>query len=407
MRDEDAAAIRDWVIAEGLSGLSESALLDGFSDACRRAGVPLARSIAIIDTLHPVFEGRAFRWRADGNTESAFVDYARTSQGGEAAANWRKSAFYHLYESGGTSFRARLTTDADALLRYPQLQTMRDEGLTDYLAVAHRFRQSGSIGEMDAVFSHWTSDDPAGFSNADVAALRSLIPALALGIKCGATARIADNLVQAYLGRDAGRRVLSGRIARGVADRIGATLWFSDLRSYTTISDGVSPGEIIPFLNDYAEAVIVAIHEAGGDVLKLIGDGVLAIFAGAKPDETCRRALAAERGLRRRLAELNAKRETEQRPVTQVYLGLHVGEVFYGNIGSTERLDFTVVGPAVNKVSRIASMCRSVDRHMLLSSDFRDALPGEEAERLVSVGRYALRGFSQAEELFTLDPGEL
>ena len=407
MKVEAAARIRDWVIGEGLAGLPETELLDAFSDKCRRAGMPLARSLVIIDTLHPVFEGRAFRWRADGKVESAFIDYARTSQGGEAAANWQKSIFFHLYEGGTTAFRTRLTTDAEARKRFPQLQTLSDEGVSDYLALIHRFRQSGSIGEMDAVYSHWLTENHATFSDADIAALQSLFPALALGIKCGATARIADNLVQAYLGRDAGRRVLSGRIARGVADTIGATLWFSDLRSYTTISDGVTPGEIIPFLNDYAEAVIAAIHEAGGDVLKLIGDGVLAIFADAEPEETCQRALRAEAGLRARLGELNQRREAEGRPTTQVYLGLHVGEVFYGNIGSTERLDFTVVGPAVNEVSRIASMCRSVDRHMLVSSDFCAALPPHEATRLVSVGRYALRGFSKAQELFTLDPGEI
>jgi adenylate cyclase len=181
-------------------------------------------------------------------------------------------------------------------------------------------------------------------------------------------------------------------------------LWFSDLRGYTAITDTAPPGEIIPLLNDYAEAVITAIHEAGGDVLKLIGDGTLALFRADDPGEASRRALRAEAILRRRLHELNERRRAEERPTTTVYIGLHVGEVFYGNIGSNDRLDFTVVGPAVNETSRIASMCRSVDRPVLVSADFAEALPPEERARLVSVGRFALRGVGRAKELFTLDP---
>jgi len=227
---------------------------------------------------------------------------------------------------------------------------------------------------------------------------------LALAIKCVSMGRIAGTLVEVYLGRDAGQRVLSGRIRRGVAERIGAVLWYSDLRGYTAITDSAPAGEIIPLLNDYAEAVISAIHAAGGDVLKLVGDGTLAIFRAEEPADACRAALRAEADLRRRVTELNQRRATEGRPVTSVYLGLHLGDVFYGDIGSVERLDFTVVGPAVNEVSRIVAMCRSVDRPIVLSSDFAAATPAPERASLVSVGRYALRGVGRAQELFTLDP---
>ena len=139
-------------------------------------------------------------------------------------------------------------------------------------------------------------------------------------------------------------------------------------------------------------------------MLKLIGDGVLAIFTADTPEEACLSALEAEADLRRKLAELRARRLGDGQPVTDVYLGLHIGDVYYGNIGSKERLDFTVVGQAVNEVSRIASMCRSVDRAVVLSADFVSATPAAERARLVSVGRYALRGVGRAQELFTLDP---
>ena len=211
--------------------------------------------------------------------------------------------------------------------------------------------------------------------------------------------------MEVYLGRAAGQRVLSGRISRGVAEQINTVLWFSDLRGYTTIADTTSPDAIIPLLNDYAEAVISTIHEAGGDVLKLIGDGVLAVFNMDDPADACRRALRAEADLRTRVEALNASRAEKGHPVTTVYLALHIGDVFFGNIGSDERLDFTVVGPAVNEVSRIASMCRSVDRPILVSSEFAAATPEPERRNLVSVGRYALRGLSRAQELFTIDPG--
>ena len=148
MTEDAIAALQTWVIREGLSGLSESALLDGFCAACRRGGVPLARALVIIDTLHPVFEGRAFRWRADGAEEKTVVDYAPTTQG-EAATNWQQSVFYHLSAGGDDEFRGRLAEDPSLAERFPGLKTMREEGLTDYLAFIQRFSQAGSIGEMD------------------------------------------------------------------------------------------------------------------------------------------------------------------------------------------------------------------------------------------------------------------
>jgi adenylate cyclase len=190
-----------------------------------------------------------------------------------------------------------------------------------------------------------------------------------LAVKCVSLARIAGTLVETYLGRDAGRRVLAGRIRRGVAETIGAVLWYSDLRGFTGITDRAPPHEIIPLLNDYAEAVISAVHDSGGDVLKLIGDGTLAIFTSEATDEACRHAIEAEASLRQRVDALNRRRTGEGLPTTEIYLGLHVGEVSYGNIGSKDRLDFTVVGPAVNEVSRIAAMCRSAERNVLLSAD--------------------------------------
>ncbi len=181
-------------------------------------------------------------------------------------------------------------------------------------------------------------------------------------------------------------------------------IWFSDMQGYTALSERIESDQIIPLLDDYAEVAIMAIHGAGGDVLKLMADGVLAIFTADDPAEACVAALRAEADMRLKLAAVNERRSAAGQPVSSIYLGLHIGDVFYGNIGSKDRLDFTVVGQAVNEASRIASMCRSADRDVLFSSAFRAALPEADRSNLVSVGRYALRGVSRAQELFTLDP---
>jgi adenylate cyclase len=300
--------------------------------------------------------------------------------------------------------RRRLTAESrEEFSIFPELI---DAGITDYVAMVNRFATEAIIGDMDGIYSSWATDAPTGFNDADIAALCRLAPLLALTVKSASLARIAETIVETYLGRDAGRRVLEGRIARGITDQIQAVLWSSDLRSYTRISDTADPGEIIPLLNEYSGAIISTIYDQGGDVLKLIGDGVLAIFTVEDRTRACESALAAAIAARRSVTEVNRSRAAANLPTTDMYLGLHIGEVFYGNIGSEDRLDFTVIGTAVNEVSRIATLCRSVDQPLLISSDFAAAL-GESRNLLVSVGRYALRGVGRPQDLYTLDPGAL
>jgi len=390
-----------WVTEAGLIGRTESELMAGFCRRIADAGVPLARALVILDTLHPIYEGRAFRWRADGPEAAEVLDYGRTNEG-EAAESWRRSPFFHLLQSGGTEIRRRLAAGDPA--DFPAFAQARDEGVTDHLVLVHRFAAESVIGEMDCVYSTWSSETPAGFSDDDVAALRRLAPFLELAVKAAALARMAGTLAETYLGRDAGRRVMSGRIVRGVAEKIGAVLWYSDLHGYTNISDNSPPEQIIPLLNDYADVVVSAVHGHGGDVLKLIGDGTLAIFPADNREEACLGALAAAVRARKDVVELNGKRAAAGLPTTQLYLALHVGDVFYGNIGSKDRLDFTVIGPAVNEVSRILAMSRSVEQDVLISASFADALGSAMRRRLVSIGRFALRGVAQPQELFTPEP---
>ncbi len=401
MNEDDIVEIETWLDTQGVCGASETDLVDGFCARCLAAGIRLERANTFVDTLHPIYEGRVFLWRREGEVDKPIIEY-RSSQQGESAENWRNSTFFHLLQIGEAEMRERLTNIDTSPFR--QLVTLKQEGCTDYLALIYHFSSQGSIGEMDCFYSSWTTDHPEGFADAEIAALRRLVRGLALAMKCASLTRIVRTLAEVYLGRDAAKRVLAGRMNRGAADRIEAVLWYSDLRDYTRISDAAAPDAIIPMLNDYAEAVISSIQEAGGDVLKLIGDGTLAIFTEGDSATACTAALKAQKLLRQRLVVLNAARGAAGQPATNVYLGVHIGEVFYGNIGSDTRLDFTVVGPAVNEVSRIASMCRSVDQDILFSDRFASALPEALQKKLVCVGRYALRGVGRAQELFTLDP---
>ena len=396
----DSGDFSQWLARAGMGNMDEFELLTGFAGRCNECGLRLTRAMTIMDTLHPTWEGRAYRWTSDGAAPYAAIDYGSSDSGAEADS-WRRSVFFAMLEDGSAEFLARL--DRDDVSRFPLLQELKAAGHTGYLAMICRFGPQGTMGEMDCFYTAFATDAPGGFPAEALALLRQMAPVLGLATKAATLTRIAGTVAEVYLGRDASRRVLSGQIRRGVTERIGTVLWFSDLRGFTTITDTTHPDRIIPLLNDYAEAVIASVHEQGGDVLKLIGDGVLAVFNADDRAEACLAALRAEAGLRRRLVEVGARRAAAGLPVTDVNLGLHVGEVFYGNVGSDERLDFTVVGPAVNETSRVVALCRSVDRNVLMTAEFIAATPAAARSRIVSVGRYALRGVRKAQELFTLE----
>jgi adenylate cyclase len=409
MHEKRFSELSAWLTEAGLAGTPETEIVSGFCERCVAAGIPLGRGHVFVDTLHPVHEGRLFRW-GYGPDEAPMHEYGRTSVAGldldsaafvdaQASDIWLRSPFYAMQQTGTSLLRHRLKAGTNE--EFSLLPDWLAAGLTDYVAIISRFAAEGVIGEMDAVYSSWGTREPDGFGDDHIAALERVVPYLALAIKSISLLRMTRTLMETYLGRDAGQRVLSGRIVRGIAERIDAVVWFSDLRGFTRITD-TTPEHVIPLLNDYADVIVSAIHEQGGDVLKLIGDGTLAIFTAQDRKHACNAALTAAIAARQGVVELNKRRAADDQPVTDMYLGLHVGKVFYGNVGSRERLDFTVLGPAVNEASRIAAMCRSVDQPVLISAAF--AKVDDMKHRLVSVGRYALRGVSHPQELFTIDP---
>jgi adenylate cyclase len=393
--------IGEWIVSATLAGTLEVGIVAGIGERLSTAGVSVARISVATDLLDPTFDGRGVRWlRNEGGIEETFV---RNEEGTIVTEDFPQSPFGFLLRSGKPTLRRHL----DATYRrgeFEMLDRFQDHGATDYLAISVRVGESIRLGEMEGIVASWTTDAPDGFTDPQVGLLTGLMPALTLSFMLRTTYRDTRTLLTTYLGRHAADRVLAGNIVRGRAERIQAVVWFSDLVSFTRISDNISPVDLLALLNDYAEAQIGAIEAHGGHVLKFIGDGILAIFPDPDTTVACTRALDAAGKMRLRIAELNARRAKSGLPVTDTHLALHAGELLYGNLGGPRRLDFTVLGTAVNEAARIEALCASLDQKVIVSWAFAEAA-GDARRRLVSLGRYAMKGVARAQELFTLDPG--
>ena len=397
----DKNDINDWIVRAALAGTSEIDVVVGVCERLTTAGVSPVRFSAATNMLDPTHDARLVRWvRGQGAVEELVM---RTDES-EPSEQWLQSPFFALLESRQPTMRRRL----DASYRrgeFALLDGFQDQGMTDYLAFRERVGESSLLGEGEGMVASWTTDAPGGFSDAHVGMLTGIMPALTLAFMLRTTNRTARTLIATYLGKDAAERVLAGNIVRGRAQTIRAIVWYSDLMGFTRISDTTTPDVVLAMLNDYAEAQVEEIENHGGHVLKFIGDGILAIFPDEDTTRACRHALDAAVNLRRRIAALNARRGAAGLPVTDTHLALHVGELLYGNLGSPRRLDFTVLGSAVNVAERIEALCSSLDQQVIVSWAFAEAT-GAARSRLVSLGRYAMKGIAQPQELFTLDVAE-
>jgi len=392
--------ISDWIVCAALEGSSEVEIVDGMCQRLANADIPLVRATVATNLLDPTFDARIVRWiRGQGASEEA-VSLTNDAQGNE---NFVRSPFYYLIENRESYLRRRL----DASYRrgeFPLLDGFQDEGVTDFAAFTQKVGENMLLGQGEGMASSWATDAPAGFSEPQIEILAGIMPSLTLACMLRITNRVARTLITTYLGRDAAERVLAGNIVRGRAQAIRAVVWYSDLIGFTRISDTVSPDVVLALLNDYAEAQVEEIEAHGGHVLKFIGDGMLAIFPDDDTKRACKRALDAAANLRRRIAALNERRQAAGLAVTDTHLALHVGELLYGNLGSPRRLDFTVLGSAVNMAARMEALCGSLDQKVIVSAAFAEAA-GEAQSLLVSLGRYAMKGIARPEELFTLDAG--
>ncbi|MBM3483517.1 MAG: adenylate/guanylate cyclase domain-containing protein, partial [Alphaproteobacteria bacterium] len=320
---------------------------------------------------------------------------------------WIKSPIRPLAEGQVREIRRRLL-GPEVGREFPILEEFRQQGATDYYATRSAYGFDGQYEESPGIVFTWTTKRPNGFNDADLNLLRALAAPLALTMRVAANRRLAVGLAATYLGQDAGRRVLAGDIQRGKTNTISAVLLYGDLRGFTRLADAVQRDELIEMLDDYLECMAVPVEKFGGQVLKFMGDGMLGTFEvkqgeGAKErGEECVAALNAALEAHGRIEALNRDRAAAGKPIMTLDLALHLGEVLYGNVGSPTRLDFTVVGPAVNEVSRLETMCQALDRGLIISKAFKDAMP-PEAPPLLPLGRYGLRSVRDPVELYTVE----
>jgi adenylate cyclase len=374
-----------WILGEGPHIDSYVELFDELCWRVLGGGVPLWRATLYAGTLHPLIRGLGGRWLRDLKVVEEF----RILHGSERTEEYLLSPIRPAIERG-TPFRRRLLEDTP---EYPLLTKLRKAGGTDYFALALN-RTSRGFPVVT-----WATDRPSGFSDGDIAALEEINPALAAIIETRVVRRISANLLDTYLGPQAGRRILAGQIRRAEGERLRAVIMMTDLRGFTELSDRLPGDEVIELLDDYFDAVATAIEGHKGEVLKFIGDGMLAIFPAEDDDDFSQSSVhaleAATQGLAR-LDMVNQARCAAGKSELRIGVGLHLGEVIYGNVGAADRLDFTVIGPAVNLASRIEDLTKRLRRPMLFSSAFARICP----RPLVSLGFQPVRGLSEPEEIF-------
>jgi len=380
-----------WLLTEGRR-ITDGATF--FARLCERllaAGLPLCRATVGVRVLHPQLFAVNFVWR-----RGAEIERIDRVHGTEMTSTYLDSPIRVLYE-GAAALRRRLE-GPDAQLDFPILKELRAEGATDYVAMA----MPDMEGQPASVT--WASDRPGGFSTADLTLLWDILPILSLNIELRKVRRLAGNVLDFYLGHQTGRRVLQGAIKRGELETIHAALWYSDLRGFTAMSDTLPFDELIELLNAYFEAVAEPVMARGGEVLKFIGDAMLAIFplGPARGDEGVRLAMEAAEEALRNVQRVNEARAAESKRTFRLGIALHVGDVGYGNIGAPTRLDFTVIGQAVNKVVRIEALSKALDRPLLVSSEFAR----RSTQPLVSLGFHPLRGIANPEEIFACPRAE-
>jgi adenylate cyclase len=351
-------------------------------------GIPLWRAFCSVATLHPQIAATAYLWRR--STPGAVRFTADHSFGN--APEYTTSPIAEVQRTG-VMIRRRLQ-DPGCPLDYPALSEFKSEGGTDYAAMP----MLCSSGEINSIT--WLTDRTGGFSDDEIAGLAAVAEALAIIVELQATRRISRHLMDTYVGHRTGERVLAGKITRGSGEQIRAVVWLCDLRGFTAMTDTLPRDKVIELLNDYFETMVDAVTAEGGEALKFMGDGMLAIFeltASEDPRDRCAAALRAAAAASEKIAARNLERRAADEPEIHFGLALHLGEVSYGNIGAPARLDFTVIGPAVNHAARLEKVGVELGRSVVTSASFAAAAKGG----LESIGRHMLRGVSEPQEVFS------
>ena len=386
--------LADWIMRHAWFAKSARDLTEQLGRNLADAGVPLLRLNVGIWTLHPQLAGTTYTW----NRARDGVTTTDTPRGALQEQAYLKSP-ERFVSKGLGGVRQRPDVD-EPEFQFPIMDELRAAGATDYVAMPLPF-SDGQIQTLTLA-----SDDPHGFSVADLGQVFEAIPMLSRLFEVHTLRRNTGVLLDTYLGARTGQRVLQGLIQRGDGESIYVVICFSDLRDSTAMAESMPRQQFLDNLNVFFDSVAGAVLEHGGEVLRFIGDAVLAIFplSDSAEDSTrgigpsCYQAIEAAREAERRVAAVNRKRREHGRAEIRYGLGLHIGDVTYGNIGTPERLEFTVIGAAANEAARIEGLCKTLDEPVLISEEFARSFP----ESLVSVGRHQLRGIDGEREIFTL-----
>jgi adenylate cyclase len=381
---DDARAVVDWLIDGARTAHAPQDVLGQLCERLVACGLPLHRVAMFVRTLHPGVMGRRLLWRAGEEVVVNEAEYAMLE-----TDTYRRSPVRIVFASAQP---IRLRIDApDCPQDYGIVEELRAEGVSDYLI--HPLPLTS--GEVHAI--SWTTTRPGGFADADLAVLEAVRLPLARLDEIYALRRTATTLLDTYVGRHAGWRILQGHIRRGDIERIEAVIMLTDLRDFTTLSNRLPGDQVIGLLNSYFDCLVPPIERHGGEVLKLIGDGLLAIFGVAgDPAAACEAALAAAKEARTDIASRNVERREAGQPLLRHGMALHLGDVLYGNIGSAGRLDFTAIGPAVNLTARLETLARDLGRDLVVSARFASHSPAP----LNPLGTFRLRGFGEPQQVF-------
>ena len=370
-----ANPIVEWLLREAWEALTTRELMGRFCRRLVEAGIPVSRGRLLLRTLHPQVFANGYTWDADTDVVEKWEGSYEMMEGEQ----FRNSPFFPILEGAG-GVRRRLE-GPNPVLDFPVLEDLHAKGATDYVAMPLTF----SNGQINILTM--TSHAPGGFSTSDFGKIHEVLPSLSRLFEVHAMHRTSATLLKTFLGRHTGEQVLRGRVKLGDGEKIHAVIWFCDLRGSTPLAESMPMEDFLEHLNRFFDCLAGAVIDHGGEVLRFVGDAVLAIFpigeygpVGGAPacnaEEACVKAIAAARDAEKRVADLNADcAKTGLQPIA-FGIGLHVGDVMYGNIGVPQRLEFTVIGPAANEAARIEDLTKSVGYPILISSDLALHYPG-------------------------------
>jgi adenylate cyclase len=377
------AGDRDWLRRFRAPSLAGELLLEGLAVELEKEGVPLLECSTSLLLLHPEIYATNFVWTRGAGAHGHDRTYAYL------ASLPRNAAPMFTIKAGGPALRRRLDGPPEAL-EWDMLRGFAARGATDFAIFPLVFTDDRRS------FFYCLTDRPGGFLDAEIALIESILPVLALRVEILSSYATTRKRLDVYLGQNAARWVLTGRFKRGSGEPIDAIIWMCDLRGFTALSDRRAAAEVVPILDRYFETVAAPVGQAGGEILKFIGDAMLAVFPVGEdgPAGPARRALAAAAKAIDDVATIGA----------EIGVALHVGQVMYGNIGAHDRLDFTVIGAAVNEVCRVEGLCKPLGAPLLVTGALAAAATAasDADEALVSLGAHQLEGVSEPREIFTL-----